>query len=312
MDGVCVTTRGGYWMSGPADRVVEVVKKASGRWTPRPLADVGVDDLLMLPLGRMEGEARAIPLPVLDQAYYSGDHALRVPDTMTAELSEVVGYFMGDGSLHAKGVRLCVADTDPDVADRLADHARSLFDLMPVMRPCKGYVELTLQSVRLARWWQAAGFAKVVPRDGHRGKGWRPHVPEAVLESNALPVYSAFVRGLFEADGTVLDSVPSFSTSSALFADEARRLLLRLGLVTTTRITTSGYGSTMHQVRMRNLDHAVLFGERVGFLSRRKTLCWPRHGVARRATAIASMCHGRCGRRWCRSGTVIGASSSRH
>lgn len=271
MDVRCITTRGGYRISAPADHVIEIVDRASGCWTSRTLADVVVNDLVMLPLGQLEGEDREIPLPVLDQAYYSGDHALRVPDVLTVELSELLGYFMGDGSLHAKGLRLCVANTDLDVAERLARSARTLFSLEPVTRACEGYSEVTLQSIRLARWWQAAGFAKVLPQSGHRGKGWRPHVPGAVLESNSRPIYSAYVRGLFEADGTVLESVPSFSTSSDQFADEMRALLLKLGLVTTTRVTTSGYGSIMYQVRLRNLDHAVQFRQNVGFLSRRKT-----------------------------------------
>jgi ribonucleoside-diphosphate reductase alpha chain len=96
-------------------------------------------------------------------------------------------------------------------------------------------------------------------------------VPAAVLESNNREIYSAFVRGFFEADGKVLESVPSFSTSSDQFADEVRNLLLALGLITTTRATTSGYGSRISQVRLRNLDHAVRFLRTVGFVSRRKT-----------------------------------------
>ena len=60
-----------------------------------------------------------MPLPVLDQAYYAGDRHDPVPDVVDADLAELVGYFMGDGSLHAKGIRLCVADTDLDVVERL-------------------------------------------------------------------------------------------------------------------------------------------------------------------------------------------------
>jgi ribonucleoside-diphosphate reductase alpha chain len=272
MDAVrCITTRGGYRITGSAHDVVQTADRASGCWSSRSLSDVTVGDLLMLPLGQLQGKARPIPLPVLDQAYYAGDHDLRVPDVLSAELSELVGYFMGDGSLHAKGLRLCVANTDPDVGERLAESARMLFGLNTVTRACEGYIEFTLQSMRLARWWLAAGFAKVLPARGHRGKGWKPHVPGAVLESNSNLIYSAFVRGVFEADGAVLASVPSFSTSSEQFADEMRILLLKLGLVTTTRVTSSGYGSTMYQVRLRNLDHAVKFSEKVGFLGRRKS-----------------------------------------
>jgi ribonucleoside-diphosphate reductase alpha chain len=267
-----ITTQGGYRILGTVHDVVQTADKASGSWSSRLLSEVDVGDLVMLPLGRLEGEPRLIPLPVLDQAYYAGDHRLHVPDVLTTEMAELVGYFMGDGSLHAKGLRFCVANTDLDVAERLTDATRILFGLDPVTRACQGYLEVTLQSIRLARWWHAAGFAKELPQSGHRGKGWKPHVPEAVLESNSKLICSAFVRGLFEADGTVLESVPSFSTSSETFADEMRMLLLKLGLVTSTRVTRSGYGSTMYQVRLRNLDYAMKFRQKVGFLSRRKSL----------------------------------------
>jgi ribonucleoside-diphosphate reductase alpha chain len=270
MDAIHITTRGRYRVTGTVRDVVQTADKESGTWSSRLLPEVSVGDLLLLPLGKLEGLSRPIPMPVLDQAYYAGDHGLHVPDALTTELAEIVGYFMGDGSLHAKGLRLCVANTDLDVVDRLSESARACFGLRAVTRSCEGYVEVTLQSVRLARWWQAAGFAKVLPESTHRGKGWKPHVPSAVIEAKSKPIYSAFVRGLFEADGTVLDSVPSFSTSSEQFADEVRMLLLSLGLVTTTRVTTSGYGSTMYQVRLRNLDHAVRFNQNVGFLSHRK------------------------------------------
>ena len=63
------------------------------------------------------------------------------------------------------GIRLCVAGADLDVAARLEVLAKSLFGLEPVVTAQEGYREVLLPSVRLARWWQAAGFAK--------GTAWR-------------------------------------------------------------------------------------------------------------------------------------------
>ncbi len=74
-------------------------------------------------------------------------------------------------------------------------------------------------------------FAKELPAGGHTGKGWIPRIPSAILEANDPAVYSAFLRGLFEADGTVLDGVPSVSTAHESFAAEIRTLLLAIGLV---------------------------------------------------------------------------------
>ena len=56
-------------------------------------------------------------------------------------------------------------------------------------------------------------------------------------------MYSAFLRGLFEADGTVAQGVPSLSTADESFAAEIRTLMLAMGLATTTRKTVSGWAA---------------------------------------------------------------------
>ncbi|HEY2578866.1 MAG TPA: LAGLIDADG family homing endonuclease, partial [Streptosporangiaceae bacterium] len=265
-----IRTEGAYRIQGTLTHRVKVVDPHNGAWVWRRLADIAPGDVLPLQLGVYVGVPRRVPLPVLDQAYYTGDRDVTVPDSVTPELAELVGYFTGDGSLHAKGIRLCVADTDLDVAERLGILSKELFGITPAVRSEQGYQEVTLQSVRLARWWQAAGFAKQLPEADHAGKGWIPRVPSAVLETNDPAVHSAFLRGLFEADGAVLEGVPSFSTADEPFAAEVRTLLLAAGLATTTRQTVSGWGGPIYQVRLRNVDHALEFGERIGFISERK------------------------------------------
>ena len=266
-----IRTEGGYAIQGTLTHRVKIVDAQSGAWAWKRLADIAPGDLLPLQMGGLPGEPRRVPLPVLDQAYYAGDRNLLVPGEVTADLAELVGYFMGDGSLHAKGVRLCISDSDLDVVERLGVLSKELFGLAPVVTQQEGYREVTLQSVRLARWWQAAGFAKTLPGADHVGKGWVPRVPSAILEANDPAVYGAFLRGLFEADGTVLEGVPSISTAHESFAAEIRTLLLALRLASTTRRTTSGWGGDILQVRLRNVDHALNFDEMVGFIGQRKS-----------------------------------------
>ncbi|MDQ2873561.1 MAG: vitamin B12-dependent ribonucleotide reductase [Actinomycetota bacterium] len=266
-----IRTEGGYQIQGTLTHRVKVIDDATGTWAWKRLADITPRDLVPMQLRTLVGEPRQVPLPVLDQAYYTGDHNLHVPDAVTAELAELVGYFMGDGSLHAKGIRLCVANTDQDVADRLGVLAKEVFGLAPAVAAQEGYLEVTLPSVRLARWWQSAGFAKELPHAGHVGKGWVPRIPSAILEANDPVVYGAFLRGLFEADGTVQAGVPSLSTAHESFAGEVRTVLLSLGLATTTRETVSGWGGPIFQVRLRNVDHALNFDEIIGFIGERKS-----------------------------------------
>ncbi len=265
-----VVTRGGYRIQGTLTHRIKVVDLRTGRWEWKRLADIAEGDIVPMQLGGLVGTPREVSLPPLDQAYYAGDRHLWVPQIVDDELAELVGYFMGDGSLHAKGIRLCVADSDLDVVERLRILSKSLFGLEPVVTGRTGYEELVLQSVQLARWWQAAGFAKDLPGVDHSGKGWTPRVPAAIRETNDVEVYSAFLRGVFEADGTVQEGVPSVSTSSMSFADDLRTILLHLGLPTTTRETVSGWGGPIYQVRIRNVDHALTYDEIIGFMSSRK------------------------------------------
>jgi ribonucleoside-diphosphate reductase alpha chain len=267
-----IVTEGGYKIQGTLTHRIKVVNPQTRAWEWKRLADIAEGDLLPIQMRTLVGEPRKVPLPVLDQAYYVGDRHVHVPGIVTKDLAELVGYFMGDGSLHAKGIRLCVADTDLDVVAHLCVLAKDLFGIEPAVTQQEGYQEVTLQSVRLARWWQAAGFAKTLPQghEGHQGKGWVPRVPSAILESNDPVVYGAFLRGLFEADGTVLGGVPSVTTAHESFAAEIRTMLLTKGLATTTRATSSGWGGTMYQVRLRNVDHALNYAELIGFISKRK------------------------------------------
>jgi ribonucleotide reductase alpha subunit len=266
-----IVTEGGYRIQGTLAHRIRIVD-SDGQWSWRRLSDVKPGDVAPLQLaGSLVGDPRVVPLPVLDQAYDAGDRNIVVPQHVDADLAELVGYFMGDGSLHATGIRFCVADTDLDVVERLRILGKGLFNLEPVVTQQQGYQEVVLQSVRLARWWQAAGFAKELPGVDHAGKGWTPRIPAAVRETNDAEVYAAFLRGVFEADGTVLERVPSVSTASEQFAEDIRTMLLWLGIPTTTRNTTSGRGGASYQIRVRNLQWATGFGERIGFMGSRKS-----------------------------------------
>jgi ribonucleoside-diphosphate reductase alpha chain len=265
-----IVTEAGYRVQGTYGHRIKVVEAGSGKWVWKRLADIEAHDVVPLQLGTLVGQPNRVPLPVLNRAYYAGDRRVVVPEYVDEELAELVGYFMGDGSLHAKGIRLCVAEEDADVVERLRILSKGLFNLEPVVNPQQGYTEIVLQSVRLARWWQAAGLAKDLPGVDHAGKGWTPRVPAVILETNDRAIYAAFLRGLFEADGTVLEGVPSVSTASETFADDLRTVLLALGFPTTTRQTRSGWGGAIFQVRIRNVKHSINFATRIGFLGGRK------------------------------------------
>ena len=266
-----ITTQAGYSIQGTPKHRVKVVD-AHGVWQWKHFRDLEAGDLLPLAMNTLIGEAQTVTLPPLGQLHWNGEWNTRVPAQMTADLAELVGYFMGDGSLHAKGLRFCVAQGDDDVVARLAQLGHELFGLEAHLTQQKGYIEVMLSSVSLAHWWDAAGFTKATPNAGHRGKGYVPRVPDAVLHSNDANVYGAFLRGLFEADGTNTLGVPSVSTAHKTFAGEIRSLLLALGFPTSSKVDTSQWGnSDLHVLRLRNGFYNPHFLSAIGFVGARKT-----------------------------------------
>ncbi|HVA43152.1 MAG TPA: vitamin B12-dependent ribonucleotide reductase [Acidimicrobiales bacterium] len=282
---VTVDTGRGYRIQGTPEHRVKVVAEGTGGWEWRRFGEIRPGDLVPLALDQLVGEPQVTPLPPLPDAYWTSDYAARVPRQMTAELAELIGYFMGDGSLHSKGLRFCVSEGDFDVVERLERLGKELFGLQAAVAAKTGYTEVRFDSVRLVLWWEACGFAKSLPVDGHSGKGYVPRIPDAVLYSNDRTIYSAFLRGLFEADGTVTSGYPVWSTTSLEFSRDVQNLLLALGFVTTRKVDTvrTGWGrSPLAALRLLNLAANSRWLEEIGFMSDRKNFA-VRSATARQA-----------------------------
>ncbi len=267
---VNVTTARGYRLRGTTKHRVKVVDEY-GSWVWRHLADMQFGDRVPLALDQLVGEPQVVTLPPLPEAYWTGEWEAQAPREVTPELAELVGYFMGDGSLHSRGIRLCVASGDFDVVERLSQLGKECFGLQAHFSQKKGYTEVAFHSVRLTEWWEACGFAKRLPHEGHTGKGWTPHIPDALLHTNDRDVYGAFVRGLFEADGTVTSGIPNWSTTSLEFSHDVQSVLLALGYPTTRKYDITGWGqSTLAVLRLLNTSYHSRWLEEIGFVGDRK------------------------------------------
>ena len=230
-----IRTACGYEIEGTVEHRVKVVDPATGEWQWKRLGEVAEGDVVPLALNALVGEARPVKLPPLGELYWTCDYTTVVPRTLSPQLAELVGYFMGDGSLHGKGLRFCVSNEDPDVAERIVHLARELFHLEAHVEPQQGYLEVAVHSVALTLWWEACGFTKLQPNEGHAGKGYLPRIPNAVLYTNDRRCYGAFLRGLFEADGTVTQGSPSWTTAQIGFSRQVKSLLLAIGFPTTSK-----------------------------------------------------------------------------
>ena len=270
---VSIETGRGYRIQGTPTHRIKVVD-TNGEWVWRRFAEIEKGDRVPMMLNGIVGEPQDVPLPPLGELHWNADFRTRVPRAVTPELAELVGYFMGDGSLHAKGLRLCVAAEDRDVVDRIVELGGELFGISPKVSERKGYTEVAYNSVPLAIWWEACGFSKLPPSAEHSGKGWHAHVPNAILHSNDSAVYAAFVRGLWEADGTTTNGYASWSTVTERFSRDVQSLMLALGFVTTRKVdgTDSNWGANERYVlRILNVADATRFADEIGFISKRKS-----------------------------------------
>jgi ribonucleoside-diphosphate reductase alpha chain len=266
-----IRTAAGYEIQGTLKHRIKVVDAGTGEWVWKRFAEVQSGDVVPLALNQMVGEPKVVQLPPLGELYWTSDYETRVPTVMTPALAELVGYFMGDGSLHAKGLRFCVSKEDPDVAGRLQRLVKDLFNLECAVEEKQGYVEVTVNSVALTLWWEACGFTKLPPHAGHTGKGYAPRIPLALLYTNDRRCYAAFLRGLFEADGTVIAGAASWTTATPDFFKAVKSLLLALGYPTSTKHDTSGWGqSTLYVLRLRNSSYNESFRDEIGFIGVRK------------------------------------------
>ncbi|MGH3091138.1 MAG: adenosylcobalamin-dependent ribonucleoside-diphosphate reductase, partial [Gaiellaceae bacterium] len=269
---ISVETGRGYRIQGTATHRIKVVD-ATGEWVWRRFGDLREGDRVPLMLNGLVGDPQEVVLPPLGELYWTCDYRTRAPRSITPELAELVGYFMGDGSLHAKGLRFCVSSQDEDVVERLVELGEELFGLDARVSVQRGYTEVSLHSVPLTLWWEACGFAKLPPAADHAGKGWHAHVPDAILHSNDRDVYAAFARGLFEADGTTNNGYASWSTVTEQFSRDVQTLLLALGFVTTRKVDEAGSNWGPHDryvLRLLNVSAAGRYLDEIGFISARK------------------------------------------
>ena len=273
---VTVDTARGHRVQGTTMHRIKVVDPASGEWVWRRFSDVRPGDLVPLALGSLVGEPQDVALPPLAEAYWTGEHHVQVPRQMTAALAEIVGYFMGDGSLHSRGLRFCVANTDFDVIERLQMLSKECFGVSAKVTPQKGYAEVRIDSVRLVLWWEACGFSKRPPTEGHVGKGYVAHIPDAVLHANDAEVYAAFMRGLYEADGDTSAGYPTLKNTSVQMVRDTQSMLLALGLSDhplrkgSDGALRAGARLRSPSLRLLNASYSARWLEEVGFMSDRK------------------------------------------
>lgn len=179
--------------------------------TPRPqarrLGDLGA--------GRAHGNPG--PACPLDEPLHPNTTPIRTPEVLTEDLAFLLGFFFGEGFVSGDRIGFSVHEEEPmrEEAKRLF---RELFglELREERKPGDRSVTLVVRSRPLVTWLRKNGLLK--------GKARELEVPRAIRQS-PRPVLAAFLRGLFEADGTITAGYPMLTTASKRLAQDVMVLL---------------------------------------------------------------------------------------
>ncbi|MFB6084523.1 MAG: adenosylcobalamin-dependent ribonucleoside-diphosphate reductase [Halorientalis sp.] len=147
------------------------------------------------------------------------------PTTLTPDLAELLGMWVGDGSTHQDGIRFHLnREENLEHADRLC---RRLFDEGLDWQFADGCYDAVVHSHEIKRFW-LANFGDAKP-DAPSAR-----VPAPVRNADRETV-AAFLRGLFSTDGGLQkDTYPRLWTASDDLLEGVQQLLLGLGIPATT------------------------------------------------------------------------------
>lgn len=185
--------------------------------------------------------------------------AVRIPATVTCELGRFLGGLVGDGHISRVKRNLGFTSGDHVHALRFAEMGRELFEVSPVIKKDDGRWRVLFHAENLSEWLTE----EVGLTDGPSASDKK--VPDVILRS-PKPVVSAFLRGLFDADGYAGKQGVILSTSSETMSEQVQLLLLNFGILNRRRQQVDG----CWHVHIAGKS-ASLFADEIGFDLKRKS-----------------------------------------
>lgn len=295
-DTVRVRSRCGYEIEGtPNHRVRVLAENGTIEW--RFLGAMRVGDRI--------GVHRKTDLwaetPVDTSPYQVGlpkGRTTNLPSTLDEDWGTLLGVLVGDGSWTADRTIEVTVGPYPEWLTQVEQlFQATLGDGVVVYKEPKRprVFRVRVHSTPARHFLDRLGFK--IDVESHTKR-----VPWAIMQS-PKPVVAAFLRGLFETDGSAERGgrIISFSTASAKLASEVQLLLLNFGVISRVKPRLNNkYGKTYHHLTVLGAASVRIFAEQIGFLSERKTSLLQAHlakGDPGNKSATESIPYQRA---WCR------------
>lgn len=263
-DTIRVRSRCGYEIEGtPNHRVRVMSEDGTIQW--RLLGDLKAGDYLGI--HRKTNLWATSVCPTVNQ-FPPGRKKVSLPEYLDESWSTLLGVLVGDGSWNYPSMLEVTVGPYPDWLTQVEGLFQQTLGKVTVFQePGRERVSrVRCYSVQARRFFDSLGYTIGVQSDEKR-------IPWVIWRS-PKPVVAAFLRGLFETDGSVERGgrIVSFSTASSKLASEVQLLLLNFGIISRVKHRLNKkYGKTYYHLTLLGSGSIRIFAEQIGFLSARKS-----------------------------------------
>ncbi|MFQ5854482.1 MAG: adenosylcobalamin-dependent ribonucleoside-diphosphate reductase, partial [Anaerolineae bacterium] len=217
-----VKTDVGLELTGTPDHKVKVMAADGPVW--RRLQDLHPGDAIQVKLGQHQGRLQTLAHP---ERQHGNQVMPELPTVLDEELAFFLGYMVGDGFVAS-------ADHDHRIGVTVA-HSSYLIDDMPQIMARLFGEHLTIHCAQKENDASATfsvdnrAVKEFLLLNGlDKGRSTEVSVPRLIRQS-PVKIAGAFLRGLFEADGTITHGYPQLLSSSERLIREVAVLLIGLG-----------------------------------------------------------------------------------
>jgi ribonucleoside-diphosphate reductase alpha chain len=217
-----ISTEAGIQLTGTYEHKLKVMTGEGPVW--KRFDELQVGDSLMALLGQHQGEMQYLQAP---KSHHGNQNMPYFPEVLEEDLAFLIGYLMGDGFV-AKGeddhrVGFSVAHTSYMI-EALPELIASLFgDHIKIHKQQKS------NDASLVYLVDNVGLKSFLLMNGlHKKSSSEAEVPLLIRKSPPA-IVGAFLRGLFEADGSTIHGYPQLVSTSEVLIRQVATLLIGLG-----------------------------------------------------------------------------------
>ncbi len=263
-------TADGYELEGTPNQCIRVID-SQGNYAWRRLDEIQPADWIAIQRkNRLFGQSSAVNFSFQHKEGTHRKNDFSFPQELTADYAYLTGLLVGDGRCTTRdGVQVCVCEKQMEEA------VQSLFKrLFGKEGKIFGHWAFYC-GVELRAYLEKLGLGFL--------RSWEKRVPSSVFRA-PKPVAAAFLRGLFDTDGTVRltgrnnnSAEINVATTSRELAGEVQQLLLNFGIASSIQ-TVDNTGKTsliqgrtvrsarkIYHIRVKGSQSAAVFQKEIGF-----------------------------------------------